>query len=431
MFGAGNERAGAKDWGVMRRDGTVKPVYSAISTMLCELVSARLLGEIKAEKGVRAFLFRQPDGTETVMFWSISPVDERKGGSIRSVQDVPAKLSLPAGDGEYSISDLCGTRSRVAATNGVLKLETSRYPAYVAGLHGLLADVPPHPRGNLDSHGMVDDEASEVILRVDLDRTDFSIANRKALAILERDSGRMRLQLWNMGNCATTGHVEVAGATLRGLPGKIVVGPRGSGPTSLKCTLVPANGEGFMRDVVLRGVFGGRSSSRLSMPLRLGRRTRECCTVVPINWRSPAAWKRNTSAQSYSAAWDPDEQALRFEFKWTKHSGRWFYPEYMLKLPDEGLAGAVSLEFEVKSVQDKAENEFSTSLLYLLHDEDGCQKEETMRYPPPTGAWESRQIDFSDGDMSGVTAFRIGANPRGTNCVFWIRNMNLLKRRSP
>jgi hypothetical protein len=61
IFGAMNERNGAKDWGVLRRDGTVKPVYAAISAMTRELVSARLKGEISAGKDFRVYLFEQPD----------------------------------------------------------------------------------------------------------------------------------------------------------------------------------------------------------------------------------------------------------------------------------------------------------------------------------------------------------------------------------
>ena len=44
IFGAYGERDGAKDWGMLRRDGTVKPVFASMATMVRELGAARLLG---------------------------------------------------------------------------------------------------------------------------------------------------------------------------------------------------------------------------------------------------------------------------------------------------------------------------------------------------------------------------------------------------
>ena len=41
----------------------------------------------------------------------------------------------------------------------------------------------------------------------------------------------MRVQLWNMGDTAKTGTVELAGGPLLGLPERIVLGPRGTPPS--------------------------------------------------------------------------------------------------------------------------------------------------------------------------------------------------------
>ena len=45
--------------------------------------------------------------------------------------------------------------------------------------------------------------------------------------------------------------------------------------------------------------------------------------------------------------------------------------------------------------------------------------------------WETRRIDLSVGPSSAkpgaVKALRLGANPKGTTCSFWIRNPRLLK----
>ena len=48
----------------------------------------------------------------------------------------------------------------------------------------------------------------------------------------------------------------------------------------------------------------------------------------------------------------------------------------------------------------------------------------------PVGDWEKRYAEFSHvNDLADVTAFRLGANPRGTQCTFWIRNLEILRRK--
>ena len=42
----------------------------------------------------------------------------------------------------------------------------------------------------------------------------------------------------------------------------------------------------------------------------------DSCTSMPIDWRAPKNWARNTSADFYSATWDETEQAMRFDVAW-------------------------------------------------------------------------------------------------------------------
>ena len=428
VFGAYNERAGAKDWGVMRRDGTVKPEYAAISAMTRELVSARLAGEMSVGGGLRAYLFEQPDGSQTVAFWSVSPMDTQPGGTVRPVPDFARELAIPVANGDYRLSDLCGTRSTVTVTNGVLTLESTRFPAYVAGLHGLTAQRPPHPTGKVKPYVPAADEDLTVILRVDLNTNDFEIASQKTRAVLKGDAGRLRVQVWNMGDAAKTGRVEVAGAALAGLPDAITLGPRGTPPATFDCTFAPDASGDFFRQLVIVGVFNGKRSSRVSIPVRLEKQFLASCVSVPLAWQDPKDWARNTSAQKFSAAWDEAEKAVRFDVAWTKPADRWFYPVYKLKLPQESMAGAQLVVFEVKSAQDKVENDFAAQNLMLLY--GGKKPDRFLSYQAPLGSWEKRYVELSDEDApADVTAFRLGANPKGTRCTFWIRNLTILRRR--
>ena len=429
VFGAYNEANGAKDWGVMRRDGTVKPEYAAISAMTRELVSARLAGEMGIGEGVRAYLFEQPDGSQTIAYWSVSPVDTQSSGSMNNSHDYAKKLAIPVANGTYRLSDLCGARSTVTVTNGVLALESTRFPAYVAGLRGLAAKTPPQPAGRVKPYVPAADEDLSVIIRVDLNTNDFEVASQKTRAILKGETGRLRVQVWNMGDSAKTGLVKVAGGTFEGLPGTIALGPRGTPPATFDCTFVPTPGSDFYQKLVLTGLFNGKRSSRLYLPVRLEKQFLATCTTATLDWKDPKNWARNTSAQKYSATWDESEQAMRFDFTWTDpHTDRWFYPVYKLKRPEESLAGAQLFQFEVKSAQNKVENDFATQNLMLLFGK--TRSDLFIPYAAPLGAWEKRFVELADVEsLDAVHSFRLGANPKGTQCTFWIRNLTVLRRR--
>ena len=438
VFGAYNESKGAKDWGVMRRDGTVKVVYAAIGTMVRELASARLAGEIKAGDGLRAYLFAQLDGSQSVVFWSVSPLDTATSRpTVAARNPIPAQddfrraMGLAVADGAYRLTDLCGSRSTVTAEGGTLKLEATRYPAYVSGLHGLKADVQPQPCGRVLPYVARADEDLAVVVRAEFDKGDFEISDQKTRAVLKGETGRVRVFVWNLGDTAKTGTVEVVGAQLHGLPSEpFGLGPRGSAPAAFDCVLAPDDGGDANTALVLTGLFGGRRSSRFCAPLLLERRYLADLERIPVAWNAPGAWKRNTSAQTYGAVFDEDEQAMRFDFSWTDPSvDRWFYPVHELSLPQESLEGARMIEFEVKSAQDKVENDFVCQYLMLVY-ADGAKGARMLPYNAPIGKWERRYVTLDDGmDLADVKAIRLGANPRGATCTLWIRNLAILGKK--
>lgn len=426
VFGAYNERNGEKDWGVMRRDGTVKPVYSAMATMIREVGAARLAGEVKVGEGAKAFLFNQPDGSQTLSFWSVSPVDTQGTGVVSCEPDFAMRLTIPAPDGTYRISDLCGWQSSAMATNGVLSLDATRYPAYVSGLRGVVADTPARPAGKAGPYVPEADEDLSVVLRVELDMDDFELTGNKTCAIPKGGSGRLRVQAWNFGDTAKTGRVDVAGGTLDGLPETIVLGPRGTPPATFDCVLRAETIPTAVSQLVLTGVFDGRRSSRASIPMVVPDRLFDARFAKPLDWRDPANWTRNDSADTYSVTWDETEQALRFDFAWGNPAvGRWFYPIYTLRLPEESFGGATAIQFEVKTLQDKVENDFRNSLLMLV-EKGGADR--WLDYAAPNGTWERRYILLGGISELGDTAsFRIGANPCGMRCTFWIRAVKVIK----
>ena len=437
IFGAYGERDGAKDWGMLRRDGTVKPVFSSMATIVRELGDARLLGELDVGEGARAYLYEKPDGSQTVAFWAVSPVDIVTGECRNAAPVPPVTVRLPihlqgqgldsqmrSGDlkpeGPFKLSDMCGTVSTVAPADGVLTLEATRFPQYVFGLCGLTVLKPAIPPGRLDTPAQEPDEDLTVVVRVELDEDDWAITRNKTRAVPRHgDGGRLRVVVWNLGDTAKTGTVEVAGGHLAGLPARpFALGPRGTPPVAFDCAFQPLDDGVFNPSLVLHGVFNGKRSSRTCVPVWLEERFFAGCEETPLAWRNIDAWRRNDSAGRSMVSWDDNENALRFDWEWLDGKGRWAYPYYHLA-DGETLAGARVLSFEVKSTQDKLENDFSRAYVMLGGGE--------LPFQPPNGNWERRYVELPAEGLEAVREFRLGANPNGRKVSFWLKNVSVMR----
>ena len=422
IMGAYSERNGTKDWGMQRRNGTVKPLFSSYSAILHELGKARILGEMEAPEGVKAFLFEQPDGSQSVAFWAVSPVDTVTGETTDVRDCGPVEFRVPAAATMSSVRlcDMCGAVSYVASGDGdVLALQASRFPQYVSGLKGLNAARLPVPPGTVGATPPAEDEDLSVIVRVELDENDWTITRNKSRAMPKGETGRLRVVVWNLGDAAKTGTVEVAGARLEGLPdAPFALGPRGTPPAEFDCTFMPFDDGGFDVDLVVRGVFDGKRGSRTFVPVWLQSRFFAGSEETPLAWKNLSSWRRNDSANKSSMTWDAEEGAIRFDWEWHGSAGHWAYPFYSLA-DDETLEGATVLSFEVKSAQDKVENDFNRAFVMLDGNEIG--------YLQPNGNWERRYVELPAEGLGKYREFRIGANPNGRKVSFWLRNVSVLR----
>ncbi len=402
--------------------------------MTRELVSARIVGEMKVDDGLRAYLFEQHDGSQTVVFWSVSQVDLSPDGPVPSTPGYARPLRLAAPDGVYCLTDMCGKRSVATAKGGFLALESTRYPSYVSGLRGLKADVLARPCGKVQPYVPASDEDLSVIVRAEFDERDFEMSNHKTRAVLKGDSGKVSVFAWNLGETSKTGTVEVAGARLHGLPSvPFTLGPRGSDPVRFDCVLAPEKDDAAETALVLFGSFSGRRSSRLYAPVLFEKHYLDSLDRIPVAWQAAQAaeeWTRNTSAEKCCISWDGREGAVRFDVSWTDpKKDRWFYPVHQLNLPQESLTGAYMIEFEVRSSQDKVENDFKCANLMLCYGA-GNRSDVSLPYLPPISGWERRRVVLpKKHDLDTVTAIRIGANPKGMKCAFWLRNIVILKKK--
>ena len=422
VMAAYNEADGAKDWGLMRRDGTVKPAYNALSTLAYEVGSAKLEGSLTFAAGrVQGFLFRQPDGSRTLAFWTLSPLDET-GKTIVGIPPLETPFTLRA-TGAYRLTDLCGQTAEVRASAGRLALTASRYPAYLSGLHDeLFVTQQPFPCGRVGALPPSADMDLSVVLRIDPDAEDFALGAGKSQLEMRRSEGRVRVTVWNLSDTSKRGSVEAVDRLLTGLPDEMEV-PANS------CAVFDANVSitNVEARLCLIGHFNGRRSTPLVARLFNEVLFRSQCRESTLDVLKSARWSRNTSASKYAQAYDDKERAFRFEAAWEKPGDRWFYPVYRLS-DDESSAGAAMLEFEVKIAQDKVENDVGTAVAMFGETGDSAI---FCPYRAPHGEWEVRRVEIPARiRQKGFRWFRLGCNPKGTRLTFWVRNVKLLSPRN-
>ncbi len=429
VFPPFKEREGRKDWGLLRQDYSVKITYAALANLTAELGAAELEGELKAGEGVRAFLFRQPDGSQTLVFWSISQVD-RAYNSIVYDGDLgkrPLSLAVPAG--LYRLTDLTGMEEQVASLTGTLALTATRFPAYLSGLAGLKPEKPPFPAGKLISPSPSASEDPSVVLKVRLNRDDFKITNLKSLANLAGETGRLVCEAWNLSPEPKRGSIVIRGAKTAGLPEHLELPPFGR--AMLELTVTPETPpEGAQQELRFGGVFNGKQISESVIPVYLHRLAFRNTREIRLDAERPERWRRNDSALTSKIAFDPVEQALRFDADWGDRYA-WIYPEYILNLPEESFGKGVMLAFDIKSVQDKPENDFDyTYLMLVAGDAKEHGKAEYVEYTRPLTEWQSCYVPFHAVKMplENVRMIRLGMNPKGSKITYWIRNLRLYIR---
>ena len=423
MFGCYNEQGGARDWGSMRRDGTVKPIHAAMAAVSSELGDATLLGEKRVGEGMRCFVFAKPDGSRTLALWSISNLECPAVPPISARSENLRTFSLDLPNGRYRLVDIMGTPSAVAAKEGRLTLESSRYPQYLSGLGDCAVDVPATDVGRIARYEPSADEDLTVVIRPEANLEDFSITGRKCIAELEKPEGRLRIEVWNLSTVAKKGMLTVSEGRLAGGEGEIEIAPWDKAVVDARY-VPPAEGERFNLDIA--GVFNGKRATRVRIPIVNVPKLLSECEWVPLPaLNDPAAWKRNDSGSKYSCVYDKADKAVRFDVEWDRSSGVWFFPVHKLA-PGESFAGGRYLEFEVKSRQDKVENDMGHVEVMCLYGDGRPIKKAPFK--AQGFEWEKRRALLPD-DAADMVGFRMGGLPRGRKLPDWIRNFRLVRRK--
>jgi hypothetical protein len=433
VFPPYNERSGRKDWGIMRRDGTVKPGYAAFATITAQLLEASLLGEINCGEQSRAFLFQQPGATQTLVFWNKSALDA--GGSATNVDELHSQdISLQLPPGNYVLSDLVGGTQnlRVPANAAATTLAANRFPQYLAGLRGLRADIAAQRPGTTMTNDAQDNEDLSVVIHLDLDEENTEVGGVKSLATFYKNTARGQVSIWNLDDKAKQGRLQISGAALSGLPENVSLEPMGKLLFDVQITPeLPT--KGYANALTIQGKFNGREISPFHMPMLLFGNLLANCDEIKLDTARPDGWRRNDSASAFRMVYDEEEQAVRFDLSWDDPGvDRWFYPEHVLQLPAESFAGASLLAFEVKSNQDKVENDFRyTYLMLVTEDVQERGNSRHLSYRAPLQEWETRYVplDAAKIPLESVKMIRLGANPAGQQLTYWVKNVRILKPR--
>ena len=413
----------SKDWGVMRRDGTVKPIFAAMAAMTRALETSTIVGEMASPgQGVRVFLFERGNGEQTIAYFTSTSVDAGGPDEIVYGQDKLVPFSLPVSRGSrYVTTDPVGRVEVVTAETGSLALVASRHTAYVSGFRGLKAERPAAPRGRILRYQPSADEDLSVVFKIELNTNDFAVVAEKSVAELRAALGRVKVTAWNLDDAAKRGTVRAKGAKLVGIPDELALPAFGS--ASFEATLEPDGTGALDTRLVIDGTFEGRRTTPLEMPVFFEHQFLGSAERIELKGsRDVSLWRAYGSQRDFSCTWDEAEQAIRMDLAWDfATADRWFFPRMSLG-EGESLEDAKYIEFEVKSEQDKVENDYS--VLYAQFNGGW------VSYEPPLLTWESRRISLSGvQDLKSSKTIGFGGLPRGYRVTYWIRNIRMLKEK--
>ena len=393
---------GRKDWGLVRRDQTVKPGYTAFANLNHQLSYARLLGEVILKKGVRAFLYEQKNGSQTLVVWSESEIDNADAEE----KEIP--VEIPQKNGKYTAANNFGTVFDVYSGKGKICLTATRYPLYIKGLHGLKADRKPLSAGIFERRK---DKELAIVLRPILGK-EFSISVESSE--MSSIPGKMTLQVWNLSPENKQGKLTVSGAKAEDLPSQVVLKPFEKKEYELVITPDLPNGA-YKGKLEFGGEFSGKPISRMVIPLL----QTAWMPSRDLDYRDPAKWKAN-SPGTMNISYDKSEDAIRFHTVFKQGAALWIYPEYVLA-PSDSLKHAAGIRFEIKAEKKDIAHglAFSTAIVSI----DG--KDQWLVYPAATDQWETRVVPFDNVNPEQVKNLRIGMNPKCNDFTYYIRNLKI------
>ena len=410
-----HENNGKKEWGIIRRrDNSVKPEYAAFATLLDELGNAKCLGEVDLGKGIRGFLYQQPDRSRTLAFWSISELDTVANGSItfngmkKKSFDIPGKEAL--------LIDPFGTPHKLSGENGTVHIPSVRLVSYLRNAPDMKIKKAPEKEGvpgprkrNLDR---------SVVLRI-VPSKDFKLSGSRLLMTLNdlsKDKS-MVIQVANFSGQAKKATVTVSGCDLPGFPAEVSLKP-------FSVAEIKTSAEN-LKPGKYTCTFAGKSNdlpiSKMEFPFLITRSG--ASSSIPVAGSDkPENWKVNCSGKM-EITFDEPNQSLRIDVDFSPKRMGWAYP--IFKLPNGLPEDAKGLSFDIK-----VEVPGKKALYYLIFLKEKGKKARKQPYVPENHKWKHVSVTFDDLGIvpQNLDNFQIGLNLDEQNSATWfIRNIRLIK----
>ncbi len=432
IFASFHERGGRKDWGLVRRDGSARPGVAAFSALTVELDGARMLGRADVGQGIEAYLYDHGDGTRTLAFWKVESSKLKVESSC-----VLARPRVEAhGDSVLRLVDWCGTPQPIPA-DGTIRAEGR--VSYLTGAFDVPISQPamscrcgddvPSSRDGGDAVATPDAQervppAADLatVIRADFPKDEFDVVDGFTVAETKRGGeGRVRIEIWNLDDKPKRGRLFSEGGALDDWPeGDIDLPSRGV--FVQEATLRPLcgkNGEATWR---LHGVFDGRETTPFVAVVRDFASALAGMQRFTVDVADPANWRRNTSAPKVT--FTPEGDAMRIDHSWVGAAptpdGRWAYNG--IRVPKEARRSLKYVVFEIRSEQDKVENNYSTANVFARL---GGGRDVRIPCGAPAKDWTKIHVAIPHGDDENVEWIGVGGNPAGREVTIWVRNVDL------
>lgn len=423
-----NEFGGRKDWGMLRRDFTVKPGYAAFATLVDQLGTATPEGEVKLGDGLKGYLYRQKDGSRTLVYWSCSFIDTDTPTASVYMAAVPTGQSakvllkrnfrLPGAQHKLSGVDLFGTPQQVDSSN----VTATRFPAMLNHVTNLRPAIPARKPGtgkSVEKSGL----DKTVIFRTELSE-DFETFDSRDCVSVRKAGAKFKLQIWNLSNRPKTGTVRTSGGQFTGLPGEITLPPFGKQEFELAFT----REENAKPELRIDGTFEDNRTTPLVIPLvalpgSLGTSAREL--KIP-RMLKPENWRVNSSGKT-EIFYDTANQAIVFHTRFAPGTrDRWSYPEFLLQLPRESQTELLGIAFEVKVSRAAAIRQMALMAVRSREKENGHYM--TLRIPVPSENWQERFVCYLTPYLNPekIQQLRIGVNALSDDITVYLRNIRFI-----
>ena len=411
LFAPYNE--GGKVWGLLRFDYTVKPGYVALANLTEQLGWSRFRGTIDLAPEVFGFLFADPDGSQTVVAWTMDSdrtvVLENRADTVRLI-------------------DLMGTETRPVPQDDAYTIAVGKYPVYLRGLRNLNPTRPAVVADAVTESDAMEDK--DVVLRIMFDG-DQKILGRTSLLLDNLTTCRASLDIFNFGKERKTIALRNLGTgyVLETDPAEVSVEP--IAVRTIPITIRLSSPENVV--LKLGATVGRKQVSPIVVPISLPLETNQAYQARQLLTKDASRWRAN-SAGTMQIEFDSREQAVRFQTTFPEEmplgSARWIYPEYLLKLPEENMAAAVGIGFDVK-VREFETRYADANLMAVMEGDPDVY----YSYKLTTGheGWQTVTIPLQAAAPVGfepgaIRMLRIGMNPQADDFTYWVKDVKVYYR---